>query len=92
MHDRAVRRSGMELGLACMVTGALLPIEKVTAAHIVGTSDPAQYSYMLDNLGLTHWDIRNGMLFAGWFTSRVACFSEPFTCITAQHRTACLLS
>ena len=62
MHYRAVRRSGMELGLACMVTGALLPIEKVTAAHIVGTSDPAQYSLHAgrpgaDPLGREEWHV-----------------------------------
>ena len=74
---RAVRGSGREL--ACMVTGAQLHYKKVKAAHIVGISDHAEYSWMLDELGMTLWDVRNGMLWAGWSASLKACFSEPIT-------------
>ena len=49
------------------------------AAHIVSTCDHADHSWMLDKLGVTLWDVRNGMLWAGWFTALVACLSEPFT-------------
>ena len=65
---RALRGSGTELGkdLVCMVTGAQLPSDKVTAAHILSVHEHAESSSMLEGqLGLTHFDVRNGMLWAG---------------------------
>ena len=63
--------------LRCMVTGAQLSRELVKAAHILGIADHARYSYMLEGkLGMTHLDVRNGMLWAGWSGLLVACFSS----------------
>ena len=65
---RALCGSGTELGkdLVCMVTGAQLPSDKVTAAHILSVHEHAESSSMLEcQLGSTHFDVQNGMLWAG---------------------------